>query len=195
VDYSNLDDSTLMRLIAHAKTDALSELYDRYFRQVFGLALAVIKDHALAEEITQDVFLRVWANAKTYQEDQAKVSVWLMRIARNRAIDVLRGRKVHPEQQTTALEFSRPSEKASHDTPQKALELTLQKERIQAAVAQLPEDQQHVVTLMYFHGYTQQEIADRLKTPLGTIKTRARLAMLKLRDLLQDENVVKSKME
>jgi RNA polymerase sigma-70 factor (ECF subfamily) len=195
VDYSTLDDSTLMRLIAHAKTDALSELYDRYFRQVFGLALAVIKDHALAEEITQDVFLRVWANAKTYQEDQAKVSVWLMRIARNRAIDVLRGRKAHPEQQTIALEFSRPSEKASHDTPQKALELTLQKERIQAAVAQLPDDQQHVVTLMYFHGYTQQEIADRLKTPLGTIKTRARLAMLKLRELLQDENVVKSKME
>ena len=195
MDYSNLDDSTLMRLIAHAKTDALSELYDRYFRQVFGLALAVIKDRALAEEITQDVFLRVWTNAKTYQEDQAKVSVWLMRIARNRAIDVLRGRKAHPEQQTIALEYSHPSERTSQDTPQKALELTLQKERIQAAVAQLPEDQQHVITLMYFHGYTQQEIADLLKTPLGTIKTRARLAMLKLRELLQDEDVVKSKME
>ena len=194
MDYSNLDDSTLIRLIAHAKTDALSELYDRYFRQVFGLALAVIKDRALAEEITQDVFLRVWTNAKTYKEDQAKVSVWLMRIARNRAIDVLRGRKAHPEKQTIALEYSRPSEKTSHDTPQRALELTLQKERIQTAVAQLPDDQQHVVTLMYFHGYTQQEIADRLKTPLGTIKTRARLAMLKLRELLQDENVVKSKM-
>jgi len=194
VNYSTLDDGTLMRLIAHAKTDALSELYNRYFRQVFGLALAVIKDRALAEEITQDVFLRLWANAKTYQEAQAKVSVWLMRIARNRAIDVLRGRKAHPEHQTIALEDSRPSERTSHDTPQKALELTLQKERIQAAVAQLPEDQQHVVTLMYFHGYTQQEIADLLKTPLGTIKTRARLAMLKLRELLQDEDVAKSKM-
>jgi RNA polymerase sigma-70 factor (ECF subfamily) len=195
VDYSNLDDNTLIRLIAHAKTDALSELYDRYFRQVFGLALAVIKDRALAEEITQDVFLRVWTNAKTYKEGQAKVSVWLMRIARNRAIDILRGRKAHPEQQRITLEQSRPSERTSHDTPQKALELTLQKERIQAAVAQLPEDQQHVVTLMYFHGYTQQEIADLLKTPLGTVKTRARLAMLKLRELLQDEDVAKSKME
>ena len=73
MDYSNLDDSTLIRLIAHAKTDALSELYDRYFRQVFGLALAVIKDRAAAEEITQDVFLRVWENAKTYQGDRANV--------------------------------------------------------------------------------------------------------------------------
>jgi RNA polymerase sigma-70 factor (ECF subfamily) len=195
VDYSTLDDSTLIRLIAHAKTDALSELYNRYFRQVFGLALAVIKDRELAEEITQDVFLRVWAHAKSYQGGQAKANVWLMRIARNRAIDVFRGRKAHPEQQAIDLEYSPVSERTSHDTPQTALELTLQKERIQAAVAQLPDEQQRVVSLMYFQGYTQQEIADLLKTPLGTIKTRARLAMLKLRELLQDEDVVKSTIE
>jgi RNA polymerase sigma-70 factor (ECF subfamily) len=176
-----------MRLIAHAKTDALSELYNRYFRQIFGLALAVIKDRAAAEEITQDVFLRVWANAKTYKEDQSKVRVWLTRIARNRAIDVLRGRKAHPERQTIDLEQSPSLEKASYDTPQTALEVTLQQERIQAAVSQLPDEQQQVVTLMYFQGYTQQEIADLLKTPLGTVKTRARLAMLKLRALLQDD--------
>ena len=72
MDYSNLDDSTLIRLIARAKNDALNELYARYFRQVFGLALTVIKDRALAEEITQDVFLRVWAHAKTYREDRQK---------------------------------------------------------------------------------------------------------------------------
>ena len=186
MDYSDLDDSTLIRLIAHAKPDALSELYDRYFRQVFGLAVAVIKDHAIAEEITQDVFLRVWAHAKLYQDDRAKVSVWLMRIARNRAIDALRGRKTHPEQQAIPLEQSHLPEKMSPDTPQTSLESDLEKERIQAAVAQLPDAQQHVIALMYFQGYTQQEIADLLKTPIGTIKTRARLAMLKLRELLHD---------
>ncbi len=192
MDYSTLDDSTLLQLIAHAKTDALGELYNRYFRQIFGLALAILKDPALAEEITQDVFLRVWTHAKTYHKDQAKVSVWMTRIARNRAIDAIRGRKAHPEHQAVALEHSPALERAIQDTPQTALELALQQERIQAAVAQLPDDQHHVITLMYFQGYTQQEIADLLKTPLGTIKTRARLAMLKLRALLQDDSVMKS---
>ena len=117
-----------------------------------------------------------------------------MRIARNRAIDVLRGRQAHPELHPPDLENSRPSsERISHETPQHVLELSLQQERIQTALAQLPDDQQQVVTLMYFQGYTQQEIAELLKTPLGTIKTRARLAMLKLRALLQGEDIGKSK--
>ena len=193
MDYSNLDDSILMRLIVHARTEALSELYNRYFRQVFGLALTAIKDRALAEEITQDVFLRVWAHAKTYQENRAKVSVWLMGITRNRAIDILRRRGAHPEEQIITLEHLRPSKRESHDTPQQSLELTLQRERIQAAVAQLPGEQQHVIALMYFRGYAQQEIADLLKISIDTIKTRIRLAMLKLRKLLQDEDLVKSK--
>jgi RNA polymerase sigma-70 factor (ECF subfamily) len=187
VDYSTLDDSTLIRLVAHTKAEALSELYDRYSRLVFSLALAVIKDHALAEEITQDVFLRVWENAKTYKADQAKVSVWLTRITRNRAIDVLRQRSAHPEEHTADWAKVIPSEMHNTNTPQKAVELTSQKERIRAAIAQLPEDQKQALQLAYFQGYTHQEIAKLLNTPLGTVKTRIRLAMLKLRDVLQEE--------
>ena len=192
MDYSNFDDSTLLRLIAHASTEAMEEFYNRYFRQVFGLAIVVVKDRAVAEEITQDVFWRVWKNAGAYQKDRAQVNTWLMRIARNRAIDVLRARKTRHEQQTISLEDSPRLERASHETPQTTLEAALQQERIRSAVDQLPAEQQQVVMLMYFKGYTQQEVAKLMKAPLGTIKTRARLAMLKLRELLQDETLVKS---
>lgn len=182
-------------MIAHAKTEALSELYDRYFRLVFSIALAVINDRSVAEEVTQDVFLRVWEHANTYKEDQAKVSIWLTRITRNRAIDVLRWHRAHSEQHTADWAKLIPSEMHNTETPQQAVELTLQKERVQAAIAKLPEEQKQVLKLAYFQGYTQQEIAKLLNTPLGTVKTRTRLAMLKLRELLQDEAVVKSKME
>jgi len=187
VDYTRLDDNTLIRLIAHAKPEALSVLYDRYCRLVFSVALNVVHDRASAEEITQDVFLRVWENAKTYKQDQAKVSIWLTRIARNRAIDVLRWHSVRPEQHTVDWADLTPQEMRNNDTPQKAVELTLQKERIRAAVAQLPEDQKRALKLAYFQGYTHQKVAELLGEPLGTVKTRIRLAMLKLRKLLQNE--------
>lgn len=187
MDYATLDDRTLIRSIAHARTEAFRALYARYSHLVFNIALAAIKDRRLAEEVTQDVFLSVWENAKTYREDQAKVSVWLTRIARNRVIDVLRWRHAHPEVPTADWAEVIPSAMHNTETPQKAVELTLQKERIRAAIAQLPDDQQHVLTLAYFQGYTQQEIAKLLNTPLGTVKTRIRLAMLKLRNVLQDE--------
>jgi RNA polymerase sigma-70 factor (ECF subfamily) len=187
VDYSVLDDNTLIRLIAHAKTEALSALYDRYSRLVFSVALAVVSDRALAEEVTQDVFLRVWENAKIYKEDQAKVRTWLTRITRNRAIDVLRLQSARPEQHTADWAELNPQAMYSNDTPQKAVELTLQKERVRAAIAQLPEEQKDVLKLAYFQGYTHREIAELLNEPLGTVKTRVRSAMLKLRNLLQDE--------
>jgi RNA polymerase sigma-70 factor (ECF subfamily) len=187
VDYSVLDDNTLIRLIARAKPEALSALYDRYRRLVFSVTLNVLGDRASAEEVTQDVFLRVWENAKTYKEEQAEVNIWLTRIARNRAIDVLRSRSTRQEQYTVDWAELNPQAMPSNDNPQKAAELTLQKERIRAAVAQLPEDQKHALKLAYFQGYTHQEIAELLGEPLGTIKTRVRLAMLKLRNLLQNE--------
>ncbi len=187
MDYSALDDNTLIRLIAHAKPEALSILYDRYCRLVFSVALNVVSDRISAEEITQDVFLRVWENAKTYKEAQAKVSTWLTKIARNRAIDVLRSYKARPEQHAVDWADLSPREIRNNNTPQKVAELTLQKERVRAAVAQLPEDQKHALKLAYFQGYTHREVAQLLGEPLGTVKTRIRLAMLKLRELLQDE--------
>ena len=192
-DYARYDDVELISLIAQSQEEALNQLYDRYNRLVFSLALAIIDDRATAEEITLDVFMRVWQKAGTYRADQAKVSTWLTHIARHHAIDVLRRRAVRADQYAVDLEDALPQQKASEDDPQESAELAQQRQRVQAALNHLPQDQKQALILAYFNGYTQSEIADMLKQPLGTIKTRLRLAMQKLRDFLQDEKDTEKK--
>lgn len=186
-DYSRYDDEKLISLITQLQEGALAHLYDRYNRLVFSLAFAIVNDRATAEEITLDVFMRVWQKAGTYRADQAKVSTWLTHIARNHAIDVLRRRAVRPDQFAVDWDDAFPTDQLSENDPQESTELSLQRERIQAALAQLPQEQKQALELAYFNGYTQRQISDVLKQPLGTIKTRLRLALQKLRDILRDE--------
>jgi RNA polymerase sigma-70 factor (ECF subfamily) len=187
VDYSSLSDETLFLLIVRAQPGALEELYNRYNRLVFSLALKVVGDRATAEEITLDVFLRAWDRADTYRPERAKVSTWLISITRNHAIDKLRRRSTRPEQHTERwFEFlTYPGVESSN--PEQITDLSLRRERVRAAVAQLPEDQKQVLSRAYFGGHTHRQIAEELGLPLGTVKTRIRLAIKKLRKLLQDE--------
>ena len=190
MDYSALDDGTLIRLISRAQTDALSALYERYYRLVFSLAVNIVGDRHTAEEITLDVFTRIWEKAETYQAEQAKVSTWLTSITRYRAIDELRRREARPEKHSVEWAEVSPSAMPRVNGPEAAAELALQKQRVRAAIAKLPEEQQQVLALAYFKGYTQREIAEALDQPLGTVKTRIRLAMQKLRDILGEEQTV-----
>ena len=192
-DYTRFDDEKLIRLIAQMQEGALAHLYDRYNRLVFSLAFAIVNDRATAEEITLDVFMRVWQKAETYRADQAKVSTWLTHIARNHSIDVLRRRAVRPDQYAVDWDDAIPNDELSDSDPQESTELSLQRERIQDALAQLPQEQKQALELAYFNGYTQRQIADVLKQPLGTIKTRLRLALQKLRDILRDEQGAEKK--
>ncbi len=192
-DYARHDDESLIRLIAQLQEGALSQLYDRYNRLVFSLALAIINDRATAEEITLDVFMRVWQKAGTYRRDQAKVSTWLTHIARHHAIDILRRRAVRADHYAVNLDDATSNRGLSDQDPQEFAELSLRRERIHAALAQLPEDQKQALVLAYFNGYTQHQIAEALNQPLGTIKTRIRLAMQKLRDFLRDEQEIEDK--
>ena len=187
MDYTTLDDETIIRLIAHARTEALSELYDRYSRLVFSLALNSVGDQATAEEVTQDVFVRVWQRAGQYRADRGKVSTWLTGITRYRAIDQLRRRGSRPEQHSVAWAEVSPTAVPTVNGPEEATHLAMQRERVRAAMAQLPEEQKQVLALAYFQGYSQSQIAESLALPLGTVKTRVRLAMQKLREMLQDE--------
>jgi RNA polymerase sigma-70 factor (ECF subfamily) len=187
VDYTTLDDETIIRLIAHARTEALSELYDRYSRLVFSLALNSVGDQATAEEVTQDVFVRVWQRARQYRADRGKVSTWLTGITRYRAIDQLRRRGARPEQHSVTWAEVSPTAVPAVNGPEEATQLAMQRERVRAALAQLPEEQKQVLALAYFQGYSQSQIAESLALPLGTVKTRVRLAMQKLREMLQDE--------
>lgn len=186
-DYTRYDDERLIRLITDAQEEALAQLYDRYHRLVFSLALAIVNDRATAEEITLDVFMRVWRKADTYRADQAKVSTWLTHITRHHAIDVLRRRAVRADQYAVQWEEIVYAE-APQEDPQESTELSLRRERVHAALAQLPPDQKQAILLAYFGGLTQSQIAETLKQPLGTIKTRVRLAMQKLYHFLRDEH-------
>lgn len=186
-DLTKLDDERLIRLIVESQEQALAQLYDRYHRLVFSLALAIVNDKQTAEEITLDVFMRVWQKASTYRADQAKVSTWLTHIARHHAIDVLRRQAARLDQSAVPWDDAAPRTESSQEDPQDSAEQSMRREHIHAALAQLPWEQKQALMLAYFGGYSQQQIADVLKQPLGTIKTRIRLAMQKLRDHLGSE--------
>jgi len=189
VDYPALDDNTLIRLIVRADADALSELYERYNRLVFSLAVATVGDDATAEEIALDVFTRVWEKAATYRGEQAQVSTWLASITRYRAIDELRRRGARPQLESLDLaDFSARALRRANG-PETVTELRLQRQQVRAALTELPEEQKQVLVLAYFQGYTHREIAEALDQPLGTVKTRIRLGMQKLREMLQEEQV------
>ena len=189
MDYSKIDDENLIELIVRANQDALSELYDRYGRLVYSLAIKTIGEPTLAEEITQDVFLRIWEKAYTYRADQAKVSTWLTSIARHRTIDMLRRRGVRPEANSIPWpELSSDTiPNADGCTPEEITEQVIRGGRVKEAIATLPSEQQKALVLAYFYGYTQSQIAELLEEPLGTIKTRIRLAMQKLRQLFEEQ--------
>ena len=185
--FEKLDDATLIRRIAQAEPGALEELYDRYNRLVFGVALAILSDTSAAEEVTLDVFVRVWKGAATYQAERAKVSTWLAAITRHHAIDVLRGQRSKLDQKSLYLS-DLPWQKASElSAPQEDLENNIQRARIRQAVEELPAEQREALILAYFKGYSHRQIADLLEEPLGTVKTRIRLAMQKLRDILAEQ--------
>jgi RNA polymerase sigma-70 factor, ECF subfamily len=183
VDYSKLDDLALIALIARRDETALSVFYDRYSRLVFSLALRVVGERTLAEEITADAFMSVWRAAASFAEERGRVVAWLMSITRHRAIDVLRRLKVRPE--GSAVDLNEAVSTAQSDSVDDLVDVRRQRELVRTALAALPQAQREALELAYFGGLTQQEIADKTGQPLGTIKTRMRLGLQKLRDELR----------
>jgi RNA polymerase sigma-70 factor, ECF subfamily len=175
-------DEELVNLIAHADADAVRVLYERYGRLVFGLAMHILGDSATAEEVCQDVFMRVWKKSGSYRPDRGKVVTWLARIARNRAIDMLRSPRSRPFGSTVEDRPAAPDEQAVD--PGERLLRSFREEEVRAAVAALPPDQRRALSLAFFKGMTHREIALSLGEPLGTVKTRIRDAMVKLRGSL-----------
>jgi RNA polymerase sigma-70 factor (ECF subfamily) len=180
------DDERLIGLIAQSHEEALARLYDRYSHLVFSVAAALVEDPLTAEEITLDVFTRVWQKAGSYQAELAKVRTWLTHITRHQAIDVLRRRSVRLDYYAVSWDQVHPNTALSGQDSQELVELSQRREQVRAAIAQLPQDQKQALTLAYYGGLTQLEIAEVLNQPLGTIKTRLRLAMQKLGNALQE---------
>jgi RNA polymerase sigma-70 factor, ECF subfamily len=176
-------DETLVTHVARGNSAALEVLYDRYAPTVLGISLKVIGDQALAEDILQETFWRVWQSAGTYQSQRGPFTGWLFRIARNLSIDAYRRRNVRP-QTISRVEGSDPilEETPDPDTNVAEQAQSIMKNRqIRKALAALPLVQRQVIEMAYFYGMTRQEIAEATGEALGTIHTRARLALQKLR--------------
>jgi len=188
MDYKKYNDETLLRLIARSQENALSELYERYSRLVFSVALNALADSSLAEEITQDVFVRIWEKAGSYHVEQGRVATWLTSITRNRCIDIFRHSRSRQENLQVSWEQAESQDPPSPQNVEWEVDLAQRQRQVRSAVAQLPADQKHALALAYFQGLTHSEIAQALGEPLGTVKTRIRLGMQKLRLLLQGEN-------
>ncbi len=179
----NPSDEQLIRRIAHSDAEALAALYDRYSRLVFSLVRNMVGNPESAEEITLDVFTRIWERAVSYDVRKATVKRWIVTICRNRAIDVLRRRKRRleghsPKWTDVPLDMLADSRRGAEPT-----ELAILQRQVTAAVAKLPGEQREVLALAYFQGYSHRQIAGELDLPLGTVKTRIRLAMDKLRHI------------
>ena len=184
MNYSELDDTALVALIARHDEGALSALYDRYSRLAFSLAMRIVGERSLAEEITADSFVSVWRAAGSFSEERGRFVTWLLSVVRHRAIDELRRLNVRPE--GTSVELNEALQSASvPDGMDDLMDVRQRQTVVRSALASLPAPQRQALELAYFGGLTQQEIAEKTGTPLGTIKTRMRLGLLKMRDELR----------
>ncbi|HZH34644.1 MAG TPA: sigma-70 family RNA polymerase sigma factor [Pyrinomonadaceae bacterium] len=178
---SQTTDADLVRAIANGDEESLAALYDRYRTILFGLLIRILNNRAEAEDILQEVFVQVWQRARNFDESRGKAFTWLVTLARSRAIDRLRSLG----SRSRAVEGAT---RESRDVVVDAVEDAIQNEKgevIRAALNELPEDQRNTLLLAYFDGFSQSEIAERTNTPLGTVKTRMRTGMTKLRDVLK----------
>jgi RNA polymerase sigma factor (sigma-70 family) len=187
-----LGDAALVRLVAERRPEALAELYDRFASTLLALARRVLANHADAEEVLQEVFVQVWSRGESYDPARSSVSTWLVLIARSRAIDRLRNRKVveRTHEASSRAAPSDPGDLGEPRTSPEAVEnvfIQERHERVQREMAALPAEQRQVLEMAFYEGLTQSEIAVKAGLPLGTVKTRTLLAMKKLRNALRQE--------
>lgn len=182
--YQSLDDRTLLELVILGKEEALECLYERHGRRVFSLAMAILQDRGAAEEVTQEVFLDIWRRAPTFVPERGNVSAWIIGIGHHRTIDSLRQRRRHRNVgPLDEMPRHSPGGRASGNLEEEAVEQETGL-HLQNLLGHLPAEQREVILLAYFHGYTQVEIARKTNQPLGTVKTRTRLALQKLQKAL-----------
>jgi RNA polymerase sigma factor (sigma-70 family) len=177
-------DRAVLERVAAGQLDALEELYDRYRTMAYSIALRITADASTAEDVVQDAFLGAWRNAARYAEGRGSVKTWLLSIVHHRAVDALRRRRP-----TTELPDAESLPPAALTLPDIWPEVAagLDREDVQSALRTLSEVQREALELAYFGGLTQQEIAARTNTPLGTVKSRIRLGLLTMRRALLEQ--------
>jgi RNA polymerase sigma-70 factor (ECF subfamily) len=183
-----LADPDIVAQLAAGSQEALAELYDRYGRLAYSVAVRVLGDPGRAEDAVQEAFLNIWNHAASFDGRRGSLRTWLLTSVRNRSIDYLRGRSGHERQE---LEL-RPAlaEVGLRSDPWREVSLSLERSAVRDAMGSLPVEQRQAVELAYFAGYSHREIAEMTNVPLGTVKGRIRLALEKLSSYLQGRGLV-----
>lgn len=189
MDLLQSTDDQLVARLASGDAAALEKLYDRYVRQCFGLALRMLGDPQLAEEVVQEVFLKLWTQPTLYSQKRGRFASWLLSVVHHRCIDELRRRSrsevpIESPESGSLLDM----EPAPDPDPGDQVWLAERRQAVRGALAGIPDNQRQVLEMAYFGGFSQSEIAERLNQPLGTVKTRMRAGLQRLRALLEPLN-------
>ncbi len=185
---SDSNDINLLQRIAARDTAALAELYDQHSRLLFSLILRIVRERGEAEEILQEAFFRVWTRAGMYDARMGGPLPWMVRVARNCAIDRLRARRVRAAVDTPAADLATVEAtvpNTSIQSPEAAVLIAERRRTLMDALAGLPGEQRQLIEAAFFEGYTHSELAQRFGLPVGTVKTRIRLGMLAMRKKLE----------
>jgi RNA polymerase sigma-70 factor (ECF subfamily) len=171
----------LLGRVAEGDQKAFAELYDEISPRVFGLIRRLLVDHSQSEEVTQEVFLEIWQNAARYEPSKGGALPWILTMAHRRAVDRIRASQASRDRD---LKIGVRDFVAEYDDVSETVEVTIEHERVKEAMSQLTELQRQAVTLAYYGGYSHSEVSEMLKVPIGTVKTRLRDGMIRLRDEL-----------
>ncbi|MEX2245705.1 MAG: sigma-70 family RNA polymerase sigma factor [Dehalococcoidia bacterium] len=177
-----MDDASLLRSVQRGDEQAVAELYDRYGGVAYGLAYRITNDGTLAEDVVQDAFVSVWRQAPRFDPARGQVRSWLLTIVHHRAVDAVR-RRAHRNE--LALPDGAEDFLAGSDRPDEIAEWSMEAEAVREAVRQIPEDQRRTIEMAYFEGLTHVEISERTGVPLGTVKSRLRIGLEKMRAYLR----------
>jgi RNA polymerase sigma factor (sigma-70 family) len=179
-DLAHLSDEAVVALTARSDDLAFAELYDRYGRVAYGLALRVLRDEALAEDAVQEAFLAIWRGASRFIPERGRPSAWILTLVHRRAVDIVRR-----ENRRRTEPFEGEDLATAEGSAEDVAWLRLERERVQAALQQLSDPQREALELAYYGGFTQSELAERLGQPLGTIKSRMFAGLAHLHELLE----------
>src|SRR5947209_5052039 len=189
MDVVPVSDQELVARVTTGDSNALDEIYLRHSRPVYSLILHIVRDPSTAEDVTQEVFLKLWRQSDSYRPERGALSSWLLSVAHNRAIDVVRRRRLREEYHLPETQDVGDLVADGVLDPGEAAGIADMAVIVRRALQQIPEAQRRAIEMAFFQGKTHVEISEELGEPLGTAKTRIRLGMRKLRSLLEAEGV------
>jgi RNA polymerase sigma-70 factor, ECF subfamily len=180
-DPRHLDDDGLLAAVARGDQTAFAELYDRFIGHVYGVVRRVVRDPAQSEEVAQEILVEVWRTATRFDPSRGSARTWILTIAHRRAIDRVRSEQAARDR---LQKVAQRDHQRDFDEVSERVEVRLEQEQVRAALGTLTDLQREAVELAYYQGYTYREVSELLDTPLGTIKTRMRDGLIRLRDAL-----------